>query len=86
MVSEEDFRTIVDEVASELYGVVRASAGGYSAVVAFRSGSKKSNWEAHMDFDPQTWHCTIWSPYPDAGLIRTFSRMVVAKVRAAESA
>ena len=82
-VSESEFHAIVNDVAASIYGIVGVSIYGYSVVVTCRSGSGKSKWDAHVEFDAETGHYTGSRPYAGAGLPMLFADGVAAKIREA---
>lgn len=74
---ESEFEAAVQGVAADSWGVSHVTVTGPSSVeVEFYSQSRKSTWNARLDFDPTTWNASGTSMYPHSGRVDFFARAV----------
>lgn len=61
--TESEFAAIARQAAVDAWKVDSVAVDGYTVRVTVESGSGKSTFEAVLEFDPDTGHCAIRSPY-----------------------
>ena len=81
-VSESEFESIVSGAASGSYRLVDYSVGGFTVSATFESGSGKQTWDASLQFDSETGHCSIYGPYGDSSAVASLAHDVAAGIQA----
>lgn len=71
---EIEFNDFARASAASVGNIKVISTWRFGAEIEVRSGSGRSAWQAHVQYDPETGHVNAWGPYPGSNRLRNFRK------------